>query len=175
MEKQNKSNPNKCSIEKSTDGSYKLSGPENFVNSKYEEIKRSQEQQSQELSKERCTIAFILIFVALIIFFLAFGFSGFPIKDYLIIFSAGIIGSAFRAKFLGKDIKVNKTSRDLWLAYCFIYPVLIFVISFLILAIFTQQSYPEKWMFYSVTLPVSFLVGTMGLAAVDLIQRKIQI
>ncbi|OGI60778.1 hypothetical protein A2814_00065 [Candidatus Nomurabacteria bacterium RIFCSPHIGHO2_01_FULL_38_19] len=97
-----------------------------------------QEKSNQKrFSEERCLITLILIFVALIISFsvFIFGFSGFPIKDYLMIFSAGIIGSALRAKFLGKD-GVNKTIKDLRSAYYFIYPIVIFATSFIILSTF---------------------------------------
>ena len=131
-------------------------------------IKLEKEGLRKGFSEERCKIALILLFVALIILFSVFilCFYWFPVKDYLMIFSAGIIGSAFRAKFFGQDIKVDKTINDLQLAYYFKYPIVIFLTSFLILSFFTWQGY-QGWVFYSATIPTSFFAGMMGLAIIE--------
>lgn len=152
-------------------GSFKLSGRENFVNSKYRELSKRFEEKEKERMKlfvERLNIACILWLVSVVLVLLIFviSFVGVPIKDYLLIFVAGIMGLSFRAIFVGKDVKGDKTAKDLYKAYFVVYPFVLFTFSFLALSVFTRLGY-EGWQLYGVTLPIGFFAGVLGLGILD--------
>lgn len=166
-------------VEIARDGSFKLSGPEKFVNPKYEKLNKSLQKRLQEIEdrkrellRERCCIALILLVVFIVLLLFAWNLCDFPIKKHLLIFSFGILGSSFRAGLVGKDIKSDKTVKDLHIAYFLIYPIVLLAFSFLLLSVFTDLGY-KGWTFYGTTLPIGFFAGIMALGILEKFEFKI--
>lgn len=130
----------------------------------------NQAPRSQEnLGVPRGILSILLLWFSIVAYVIAFSFfngTGLPtlIFEYLLIFGSGLLGSAFRCFFVGLDMRPGKSAWDLVRAYGLIYPIIIGVLSFLILATFTHLQYVD-WEFYASSMSVGFIVGALGLEA----------
>ena len=84
------------------------------------------------------------------------------LANLLFCLSAAFWGTAYRAKWVGKDSKGKNLPDHLQPAYRFKYPLLNIAIASLVFAYLTNQQLKFDWLFYLFAFPMSYFLSVIG-------------